>query len=407
MSIQAITPEELVPAILQEVATPKLRGLYELVFFRDSAFSDQALSLRVVISESGQPHYIYPVVAPSQVAYKQALTSYVSEREGKFRDRVMVFLVRHRESHNDLERAWLWKLETNGHLTPEVDDSPEARTLATPGWAINHPDEVFINFVEHMQLLNQAAEEAKKRNVDKFKIKMHIDLAVETIVAKKTEGKGFALDRADFPEAYFSFKNGSYTAMASYLTVVIGEETWRWTVEGKRLVPEGDELRKEGWSLEISEEEAEELMDALTVEQDHPTSVKAEEKRNSLAKQEHSQFLESLFPEDAEKTDLQRLLYIFFDSPVDGRIHYSTMISKIKEGYIVEIPEVLDSLINPEEIPDSYVVVQEIDESEETEEKAEEMGMRFQYRGWKMQKSEPVSELENSVIIDLLENKKS
>lgn len=371
MSTLNITAEEIAPAIIQDIAKPQFEGYYQMIFSTKDFVPDQVV-LTIKIAEDGQVLLHYPDEADNKDSFIGFITGYLTDYKGEFSKNAAVVLVR-RDEEGTIMDSWGWNIENNGHLTPTILSDSEGNKIEA-GWTVNQVNEVFTAFVESLHLIQTAAEAANRNNVEGFTLTFNINDTTETMVAKPLKTGGFALNRDDYPDVYLSFKNATYVAEDSFVMVQLGEEEHRWvSVEG--LLEPATE--NPGWALEYSDEEYAALMEQLTM--DVEESQKEPDPMNIPITDEQLAFLQKFLSH--EGVGAQHLFHIKTSDPdTKESTWFSTRIDKLPSGYIVEVPELIDFLINERDLDAETIVIRQ------SLLRFEEQKPLFSFHGWKLDK---------------------
>lgn len=371
MSTLNITAEEIAPAIIQDIAKPKFEGYYQMIFSAKDYVPDQVM-LTIKITEDGEVLLHYPDEAGNKDSFIGYITGYLTDYHGEFSKNAAVVLVR-RDDEGTIMDSWGWKIENNGHLTPAKLSDSEGNDIEA-GWTVNQVNEVFTAFVESLHLIQTAAESATRGNIKGFTLTFHIDNMTETMVAKPLKTGGFALDRDDYPDVYLSFKNATYVAEDSFVTIQLGDDEHRWvSVEGL-LEPAAE---NPGWILDYTDEEYAALMEQLTV--DVEESQKEPDPMNVPATDSQLEFLQKFLPHEGDGA--QHLFHVRTHDPdTNEDTWFSTRIDRLPSGYIIEVPELIDFLINDRDLDAETIVIRQ------SLMRFEDQKPLFSFHGWKLDK---------------------
>lgn len=388
----SVTPSDLISAVLSDIARPSFKGFYQMVFEAYNPFFPEKYTiLPLKVTDDGKPMIQYPENTPTRDDFLRSLTTHIQQSPTQYRA-AAVMLVKQDEGTGEVLDSWAWNIEPNGHMTPVTLDGEGGITF-NRGWTVNHNGEVMNALTEALRILETSVEKAVEKNLDKFNVTLTIDGERIGVHAKTTSEKGleFALDREDYPEMFLAFKNAAYVASDAYVLVTLGDEVYRWEPVGGVLTGVGGEHEQEGWDIAVDEAEAKQLMDHLTKEASENPAMDTEP-RQSLATDEQAAFFAKFIPE--ETVGAQHLMSVF-SIPRDGStgFKYSTRISKLKEGYVIEIPEVLNYLMSdPTEEYRVHVILQSLLNYKEHNRP------RFDYYGWEMKPGGEIEVMSNNDI---------
>lgn len=374
MSIFNITAADLIPLVIEDITKPSFAGDYQLVFTAQHPFiADPQMILTVHIEPDGSPMIMYPDTTSSKEEFESQLQALMCEIDGSFRSHCGVTLIKRDEEGVALDN-WTWKIEKNGHFLPHSQSGGDMDLKA--GWTINHAAEVFIALFESMQLLETSVDKVAEAGQTQFVLTLMIDNLEEQVVATRSPDGSFTLDREDYPEAYLSFKNVAYLADA-LLTISVGDQIYAWSSVWGILVPIEHRGTVPGWEIEITEEEAEALYESLTIDAEQAESLKPDPMQVP-ATDDQQAFINELIP--AEETDAQHLMHVLTTPPESDKPQWmSTRIDKVPTGYIVEIPALMDFVLNERNKDEQTVIIlQTLLEFEEDK-------PVFDFHGWKLQ----------------------
>lgn len=293
---------------------------YRLSFWRhkQSAFTQPPDDIVVIISHSQEVQL--RTLQGKALTIKEIETVIEPSLPNPHDEKNPVYIVAHYLT-SDIDAPGMgWKIEPDGHVTPEAITSKlfgqeKRQYVARQGIEVNSPDEMLSIAAYSVIFLQSIASKATPGS--SFKVIFVVAGESHVMHGKVGEDQKGRLAEDHFPKAFLSMMNASYVANEGDIRInaIVDDQRYSWKVYKSEITPWNHFRGKPGWDVNISYEEVEQIKEALTQDIEHLEKTKKESKRfeNRITRNQH-RFISQFIP---IRGDEETLLMFHYDDDVE------------------------------------------------------------------------------------------